>query len=125
MATALDIVRRAHRRLGVTGQGETLQAEMAAEGLEALNAMLHGWVLHGIDIGHADLALGDTFPLETTQHEAVVDCLAARLAPLYETPVRFDADAAFRAIQAAYLVVDEITLPLPLRRMPSRRTDLA
>ena len=45
MSTALEIIKRARRLLGVLGVGETLEYELANNGLEALNALLESWSL--------------------------------------------------------------------------------
>lgn len=43
MATGQSLIKRAMRLIGVLGTGETLSGDGAAEGLEALNAMLDSW----------------------------------------------------------------------------------
>lgn len=43
MSSALEIIKRARRLLGALGVGETLESELANNGLEALNAMLESW----------------------------------------------------------------------------------
>jgi hypothetical protein len=48
MATALDMIKRARRLLGALGRGETLNTELANNGLEALNAMLDSWSIDGL-----------------------------------------------------------------------------
>jgi hypothetical protein len=48
MATALDLILRARRLLNAHGVGETLDTELANNGLEALNAMLSAWSLDGL-----------------------------------------------------------------------------
>jgi hypothetical protein len=48
MATALDIILRARRLLNAHGVGETLDTELANDGLEALNAMLESWSIDGL-----------------------------------------------------------------------------
>lgn len=50
MATALDIIKRARRLLNALGVGETLETELANDGLEALNSMLASWSLDGLMI---------------------------------------------------------------------------
>lgn len=45
MSTALDMIKRARRLIGALAVGETLEAELASDGLEALNAMLASWSL--------------------------------------------------------------------------------
>lgn len=48
MASALDIIKRARRLLNALGVGETLDSELANDGLEALNAMLESWSIDGL-----------------------------------------------------------------------------
>jgi hypothetical protein len=48
MATALSMIKRARRMLNALGVGETLDTELANDGLEALNAMLASWSLDGL-----------------------------------------------------------------------------
>jgi hypothetical protein len=50
MATALDMILRARRLLNAHGVGETLDTELANDGLEALNAMLDSWSIDGLMI---------------------------------------------------------------------------
>lgn len=45
MATALSLIERARRLIKALGVGETLESELANNGLEALNAMLESWSL--------------------------------------------------------------------------------
>lgn len=48
MAKAINIINRAHKILLQLGVGDTLEAELATDGLEALNAMLDSWSLDGL-----------------------------------------------------------------------------
>jgi hypothetical protein len=121
MTTVLDVITRAHRKLGISGQGEALSAEMAAEGLDALNDLMEAWNLHGINRTHTTLALADPFPMAPKFVEGTVYLLAQRLGPNYEVPPTFDPRPFFRALQAAFAVVDEVTLPTALTRLPSSR----
>ena len=50
MATILDSIKRARRLINSLGVGETLEAELASDGLEAANAMLESWSLDGLII---------------------------------------------------------------------------
>ena len=43
MATALSLIKRARRMIGALAVGETLESELANDGLEALNAMMASW----------------------------------------------------------------------------------
>lgn len=122
MATMLDIVTRAHRTAGIGGQGEELDADMAAEGLEFLNAMMHEWKLRGVDISHSDLSLAATFPLDPEYEFGTATLLASRISPNYNRPVMFDADDFFRAIQAAYMTIAEVSLPKATYQVPSKKS---
>lgn len=120
MATMLDIVTRAFRKIGVGGLGEDITDEMAGEGIDALNGMLHEWKLRGVDLEYTDRELSDTFPLGGEFQDGTVHMLAMRLAPDYETPARFDADDFFRAVQAAYMTIATVALPNAVQYPPSR-----
>ncbi len=120
--TARDIVYGALRLIGSVPSGEVPDAEEARDGLEALNRMLHGWKTRGVDIGHADLALGDAMVLADEYQEGVKYLLAVRLAPEYERPLTPElasvADGAWRAIQMAYVSPTELTVESGLLKMP-------
>lgn len=120
MTTARDIVERAHRKIGVVARDEAMDADSAAEGIDALNMMLAAWKLAGVDTEHAALDLSDTFPLADEYEEGTVYMLAGRLSPDFMTPANFDADDFFRKIQAAYMTIDASTVPTSLTRTPSR-----
>lgn len=115
-----DLVTMAMRKIGVLAHDEAATSEMVATGLDALNLMLHGWKLRGVDLTHTDLEQGDTFPLADEYNEGVVYNLASRLSPDYGMPASFDADDWFRAIQAAYMVIDAATIPSGIRSLPSQ-----
>lgn len=125
MTTALQIVERAFRKIGVKAEDEGLTADQLAHGLDCLNLMMHGWELWGIDTNHVDLASADTFPLAAKFEEGTVYMLAERMFPDYAVPPSFSADDFLRRIQAAYMVIEESAMPRALLRTPSqRRTDL-
>lgn len=121
MATALDIITRAHRKLGVSGQGEALTAEMADEGLDALNDMMDGWNLQGVRRTHTPLALTDPFPMPGKFVEGTVYLLASRLGPNYLAPPTFDARQFMRQLQAACMDIEAVEMPSELTRLPSSR----
>ena len=108
MTTVLDIVTRAHRKIGVSGQGETLTAEMSADGLSAFNEMISAWEL---DSGPAfsDVALSDAFPLPDSFRDGVIHILAARLSPEYELPPRFNEHDFYERIRRTFVSIDEVT----------------
>lgn len=120
MATCLDIIERAHRKIGVLSRDETLQAHDVAEGLGALNMMLFAWKLDAVDTSHSAKATADTFPLASEYEEGAVYVLASRLSPDFQAPAAFDADDWFRSIQAAYSSLTEVTLPSAITSLPSQ-----
>lgn len=125
MATARDVVAAALRLIGALAAGETAQAPEAADGLAALNRMMHGWKARGVDLAHADLALSDTVALADEYREGLEHLLAIRLAPEYERPANPDllrtAEEAWRAIQLAFAAPVDLTVEAGLLRMPGAR----
>lgn len=120
MATVQDIVTRAFRKARVSSQDEALEAHEISNGVDALNMMISAWKLAGVDTETAAVDAADAFPLDAEYEEGTVYLLAERLSPDYSRPVGFDADDWFRKIQAAYMVIDQVTIPTSLTRTPSR-----
>lgn len=118
MTTARDIVERAHQKIGVVSKDEPMTAEDASDGLDQLNAMMHGWKLFGVDVSHSDLTLADTFPLSDEFVEGTVYQLAARLSPDFQVSGVASA-VFFRALQSAYMEISAATYDDALLRMPS------
>lgn len=116
MTTCREIVTAACRKIGIVAHDEAMDADMASNGMAALNYMLSAWELDGIALEHIDLALTDTFPLANKFREGVIYCLAARIAPAYTVPAGFDADDFFRKVQAAYTSAPDVEMPAMLRR---------
>ncbi|NBT32030.1 MAG: hypothetical protein EBT13_09060 [Rhodobacteraceae bacterium] len=121
MTTTREIVHRALTKIGVIDMGDAAPADEATHALDALNAMMHGWKLRGVDLTHTDLAMGDTFSLASEYEEGTVYLLAARLSPDFQAPAGFDADDWFRAFQAAYRQANTVTMPPGLLNMPSQK----
>lgn len=120
MTTVLDIVTRATKKIGITAHDEEMDADVASNGLDALNMMLAAWKLAGVDTSHTALTMASTFPLADEFEEGTVYMLASRMASDYQRPRDFDADDFFRKIQAAYMTIDAATMPNSLIRTPSR-----
>lgn len=120
MATVQDIITRAYRKIGVAADDEALTADQMAAGLDALNDMIHAWVLRGVDVRHIDYEASDNFTLEDEFREGTVYELATRLSPDYQAPVSFNSDEWFRDMRRCYMKVEESEIPTPLVRMPSR-----
>lgn len=121
MATMRDIITRAYRKVGIVARDTPLDADDAIHGLEALNGMLHEWSLRAVDISHTTLGMNDTFPMAAAYEDGTTYMLAARISPDYEVPQGFDADDFFRAIQAAYMTIDTVSLPRAVTEVPSKK----
>lgn len=125
MTTARDVVAGALRLIGALAAGETPDAPEAADGLDALNRMMHGWKARGVDLAHTDLALSDTVSLADEYREGLEHLLAVRLAPEYERPASPDllrlGEEAWRAIQLAFTAPVDLTVETGLLRMPGAR----
>ena len=120
MTTTRALIERAYRKIGVVAVDEPMTADQGQTGLVAINSMMHGWELQGITIGHSDLLLAGEFSMADRFQEAVVYCLAAKLAPDNGVAPPMEADMMFRQVQTHYIGIPELTLPLSLTRPPSR-----
>lgn len=105
MATVSKIIERAFRKIGVKSEDEALTADQQQAGLDAMNELVTGWQLHGINVSIYDMRATDEFPLAPRFEEAVIYMLASRLSPEYVVPAGFDYDAFLRLIQAQFVVV--------------------
>lgn len=121
MAIVSKIIERAFRKIGVKAADEALTADQLEAGLDALNEMLAGWQLHGINVSVYDMQATDPFPLAPRFEESVIYMLAARLSPEYVVPVGFDAEAFLRLVQAQLMTVPESTLERTLTETTSQR----
>ncbi len=120
MATMRDIVERAYRKIGVVATDEAMTADQASTGLDALNMMMHGWLLDGIDVAHVDMQLADTFALQPEFQEGTVYLLANRLAPDFTRPAV--EERRFRnRLASAYSIVPDAIIPSALLNTPSQR----
>lgn len=109
MATALDIITRAARRINVLASEEAPQAADAADGLQVMNDMMHGFGPRGIHYAHVTLVATDTVNLPDEQLRNLVLLLADDLAREYSVPIaqdlRTDIMRAEQQLQAAYYSV--------------------
>ncbi|HXE05825.1 MAG TPA: hypothetical protein VN579_07555 [Bryobacteraceae bacterium] len=126
--TARDTIKRAMRMLGVIVAGVEPTAVEAANGLLALNGMMHGWKGQGVDVGHIDLGLNDDLALDEMHHNGVTAMLAAELSPEFQVPVPIAvaaiAASGFSALQAAYIAnspSNDLISEIGLRRMSANR----
>lgn len=121
MATVLDIITRAMRKIGVVAHDEEMTADQAQNGLDAMNMMMHSWSITMPTWTHTDLVLADTFTLPPMFHEGAVYQLASRISPEYGMP-GFDPDQWFRQFQAYYFVAPEMAIsPMLLNTASQRR----
>lgn len=121
MTTVNEFIADTLRKLTVQGIPDNGDPEQTAHALRALNRMLHGWKLRGVDVAHVDVTLSDTFPLDEEYEEGAMYILASRISPDYSRPLGFDADDWFRGIQAAYMQSSKATIAPGLLDMPSQR----
>ena len=84
MATALDTITRALRLVQVIEAGEIAEAEDAVDGLAALNEMVAGWELFGINIGWQTVAQSQELCVHDKYLEGIRYNLAIRLAAEWE-----------------------------------------
>lgn len=120
MATVLDIINRAFRKIGVKAEDEALTADQIAHGVDTFNDMVQGWALKGASAVSGDVIETDTFPFADEYREATVMVLASRLAPDYgAAPI--DAERYERMVIASMLYVPTATIPSALLKLPSQR----
>jgi hypothetical protein len=84
MATANDLIARAMRLIGAIDPNQALEANMAQDALDTLNAMLAEWHEAGIGLPEYQLtSLFDTLSTDNADREAISYQLALRIAPEY------------------------------------------
>ena len=120
MATARDLVERAYRKIGIVATDEAMTADQASVGMDALNMMMHGLVLEGIDVGYSDLLLAEQFSLDARFDEGIVYMLASRLAPDFSRP-GFDERRFKQGLANAFLIVPDAEIDTALRRTSAQR----
>lgn len=121
MATCRDLVERAYRKIGVVATDESMTADQAAVGMDALNMMMHALVLDGIDTGYSDLELADQFSLDARFDEGIVYMLASRLAPDFARP-GFDERRFRQGMANAFLIVPDAEIDTGIRLTASQRS---
>lgn len=126
MATALDIITGAMRKLGVIEANAQPSAEEAEQGLSALNDMCNAWNAQGIFTGFSTLATtADEFILDERHHGGVKAMLAVYLAPEYSAApsplVMGQAYSAGLLLKADYRPIDTLRVDTALQTMPSQR----
>ncbi len=84
MATALDVITKAHVLLGIRAAESPLEPNEAEDGLESLNDMLNEWNIENIDIGFETVDdLQDELFVDTGTEGAIKSNLAVYIAPEY------------------------------------------
>ena len=121
MATVSKIIERAFRKLGVKAEDEALTADQLQSGLDALNELVTGWQLHGINVSIYDMSPSDQFPLAPRFEEGTIYMLASRLSPEYVVPDDFDYDGFLRLVQAQFVVVPSSSVEGMLTETTSQR----
>lgn len=120
MATALDLITRALRKLGVYAAGEDPDAEDAEDCLAALNDMLAGWSINGIDLAHTTLVLTDVLDVPDDHLEAITLSLAERIASQFAAQVSpvdaAIADQGRAAIRAYHFSIGSLGIDHPAAR---------
>lgn len=95
--TALDVIKRALRMLGVVDANEAPEAEDAQDGLDLLNALFAEW--RGADIMVPDFeveAPDSELTISLADKEAVAHQLAKRISPEYGTTLSPEAQDSLR-----------------------------
>lgn len=89
MASALDIITRALRKLNVLSARENPNADDAQHCLDELNAILAAYVARGCETApNAQLAaVGSVLTLDSAYHQALVDVLAERISEPFGIPL--------------------------------------
>lgn len=119
MTTARDIVEGAFRKIGILTHDQALSADEFEEGLRALNYMIAGWRILGVNVALETLAADDPWPFQPEFEEGAIWQLAGRLSPDYQRPP-VETEMFLRAMQAHTVIMAEAEMPSALRRTPSQ-----
>lgn len=118
MATALQIINRATRLLGVKDAVENLEGEVSSDCFDVLNAMLAEW--YEADIGVPDYSfatLSTDLASDAADSEAIAYQLALRIAPEFEvTPsarMERSAEEAMGRLRLRYFQPGTAVVDLP------------
>lgn len=118
MATALDVITRALKKLRVISSGETPTSDEADDCVDALNDMLSEWRIDGIDLAPTTLATTDTLDVPADHLNAVVLNLALRVGGMFGAELSqadsYHAENARRALVAYHFTIKTIGIDHPL-----------
>lgn len=121
MTTATSAIESALRLIGVVAKDEAMDAQDAANGLLAMNQMMHGWKARGVDIGHFDYALETDIALDDMFIEDLIYLLAVRLAGEYGVPrPQPDGIDHWQGLSNLYTRLAPLTVDAGLLRLPSQ-----
>lgn len=126
MATALDIITGAMRKLGVLELGETPSGDEGAAVLDSLNDLCNSWTGKDVHTGFSTLSsTADEFILDERHHGAVKALLAEYIAPDYSVAVtpelRKQAYEGWLMIRADYRPIETLQADAGLQALPSQR----
>jgi hypothetical protein len=129
--TVSQLVNRAAKRLRIVPGGDTMEAEDAADALEAYNSMMFGFAAAGLtltdpagdDYTHTTQTLASTFPLDDKYYDSVWTLLMERMIGQFPVDqsvaqgVGPDIRNAMDRMYAAFMVIGEASVagagPLP------------
>jgi hypothetical protein len=108
MSTAIDVITRSLREIGVLAQNQSATAFQGQQGLDDLKMMIASWELDGISMGDGSglTSSATELPYPENHTDAIMYNLAVRSAPKYGRAVKDAtgtlAERGYRALQAAY-----------------------
>lgn len=120
MATALDVITAAMKRLKILRSGGTPSASETADCLEALNDMLFEWRIGGPDLAAVTLESSDEIDVPDDHIQALKLNLAIRIANMFgASPTPFlitQAQNGYNALVAAHFTMQDLSDDNPLAR---------
>lgn len=126
MATASDIVTRSMRSLRLLASGDEPTADELADALVALNDMLFGWRIEGLDIAHTTLVAATTVDVPDDHLNTIRLSLAERLSGEFGAELspsdQMTLSEGMKALRAYYLSIADLTGDNPLAYHNMART---
>jgi hypothetical protein len=112
--TALQVIKRGMRELGILQTQEEPSSDEAQDALEVLNTMLYAWDLDGIRLNHVDVVLTDTMPYPDNHITPIAYNFAVEYAAEFGVDLRSDtvqkATNGYRNLQNYYYSPDEMSV---------------
>lgn len=81
MTTALEVINRAYRLIGIGAEGETLTGQQADDALNVFQGMVRQWRSDGLLLPDYNLALSAALTVDDADWLCLADCLAILMAP--------------------------------------------